>query len=80
MDTPTPIQGHPAVKGLVAAVLGAIAIHWAGTEVILGGVFGFMFFLVGHVNGHAYGYKLGREEKEKVEDSSQREGDTGVND
>lgn len=65
MDTPTPIQGHPVIKGIVAAVVGAVAIHWAGTEVWLGAVFGFMFFLVGHVNGHAFGYKLGREEKEK---------------
>ncbi len=76
-DTPTPIQGHPAIKGIVAAVAGAIAIHWAGTEVWLGAVFGFMFFLVGHVNGHAYGYRLGRdewrEEKEKVEADSQPE-------
>lgn len=72
-DTPTPIQGHPVIKGIVAAVAGAIAIHWAGTEVWLGAVFGFMFFLVGHVNGHAYGYRLGREEKEKVEADSQPE-------
>lgn len=79
-DTPTPIEGHPLVKGLVAAVVGAIAIHWAGTEVWLGAVFGFLFFVVGHVNGHAFGYKLGREDKEKVEADSQPEADNGVTD
>ena len=72
-DTLTPIEGHPLVKGMIAAIAGAIAIHWAGTEVWLGAVFGFLFFVVGHVNGHAFGYRLGREEKEKVEADSQPE-------
>ena len=79
-DTPTPTQGQPAIKGLIMALIGGVTLHWAGTSIPLGAVAGFLFFLIGHVNGHAFGYKLGREEKAKELASSQPEisGDVDV--
>lgn len=62
-------SNNPFVKGMIAALIGAILIPWYGSTMWLGAMLGFGFFII----GHAFGHKFGREEKENELKSSQPE-------